>query len=129
MKKFVTVRFTAGTDEARRFIVQQHDGRFWDGRKWTGRLDAARLYYQLTDAQAVCRSIQRRRWKGKKIRHFHCQLTVTVAGDDPVSADAVREYLRRALHLNIDVAAHGDGPGDTFVAVTAKLETLGADTE
>lgn len=123
MKGFVTVRYT-GQDATRRFLVQKRDGQFWTGRRWADRLDAARLYHCLRDAQLACLSIQRRRWRGKRVRKYRCELTVTVAGNEPVTADAVREYLLRALNLNIDVVAHGDGPGQSVVVVAALLGML-----
>lgn len=125
MNGFLTIRYTGRDHPAtRRFLVQRHDGQFWDGRTWTGRLEAARLYRSLHDAQVESLKIQRRRLKGKKVRNFHCDLAVTVAGNAPVDLDALRDYLLKALHLNVDVAAYGDGPGKSFVVATAKLGTL-----
>lgn len=125
MNGFLAIRYT-GHDlpVTRRFLIERQDGQFWAGRRWTGRLDEARLYRCLRDAQVVSLKLQRRRLRGRAVRHFHCDLTFAVVGDAPVDLNALREYLIAALHLNIDVAAHGDGPGQSVVIARANLGTL-----
>jgi hypothetical protein len=123
MQGAVTVRFI-GADDRRRFLVQRQDGKLWTGRRWTREVPEARLYVRLRDAQAVCNGMLRRRHRGKEVRRFRCQMTISVIGDGPCGLDDLRDYLREALQLNLDVAAHGDGPGGNWVTITACLSGL-----
>lgn len=123
MNANVTIRYVGQEDYCRRFLLERQDGLFHTGRGWTPDLAKARMYDSLAAAQKVYRGIMTRKNRRQGKREFTLRLDLTVFGDGFLQAD-LRNYLFRAMQINFDNAAAGDGPGGSFVLARAVLGTL-----
>lgn len=124
MNAAVTIRYVGNEDFARRFLLHRRDGQFYTGRGWSCRLDDARLYDSLAAAQRVYRKMMDRRHQAGPKRLFSIRLDLTVRGADAYGLDDLRDYLARAMLINFDNAAAGDGPNGSFVMARAFFGTL-----
>jgi hypothetical protein len=125
-KNAVTVRYM-GADHARTFVLQRGDYAFWTGSGWDEILDNAKVFYTHQAAQKACAAIQYRQHRGKPVRTFTVEMTVTLAADDvqAVSHEALARFVAEAVRIDIENAVYGDGPVDgSFVQARLKLKTL-----
>jgi hypothetical protein len=123
MNASITIRYVGHEDLCRRFLLERRDGRFHTGRGWTADLAKARMYDTLAAAQKVYRTLMTRENRRRAKREFTLRLDLTVFGDGFSQADLC-EYLKRAMQINFDNSAAGDGPGGSFVVARAVLGTL-----
>jgi hypothetical protein len=125
-KYAVTVRYI-GADHARRFILQRADYKFWTGAGWSAALDNAKVFYDHGAAAQACAAIQYRQYKGKPLRTFKVELTVTLVADavEDISRDALARYIAEAVRIDVENTVHGDGPVEgSFVQARLLLKTL-----
>jgi hypothetical protein len=113
------IRFL-GQDERRLFVIQRADQRYWSDGEWVSALDAAQVFKSYVKARQTCRAIQRKRYAGKPLRAFKCELTITLVGDsiEGVSLEMLRRFMTEAVRIEVDTWAYGDGPieGSYFLA-------------
>jgi hypothetical protein len=120
------VRYT-GTDENRRFVIQRGDFSYWTGEKWSKILDNAKVFNDHKSAQTTCSALQYQRYKGKPIRTFKVEVSLTLAADDVanITPQQLAEYLSKAMRLDVENSVFGDGPVDgSFVQARMKLTSL-----
>jgi len=120
------VRYT-GADWMRTYLIQRGDCKFWDGVRWTRIRDEAKVYHDHKSAQVAATALQSAQYKGKPIRTYKCELTITLAADavEQISLEELARYLSRSLRLDMENSTCGDGPvTGSFVLARLKLSTL-----
>jgi len=125
-KSTLTIRYT-GNDEQRLFLVQRGDFKFWMGDGFSHIHDKAKVFHDHDSAATAVAAIQYQQFKGKPVRAFKLELDIVLAADgvEEISKEALVEYIRNSLRLNMDNSVHGDGPVEgSFVQARLRLATL-----
>jgi hypothetical protein len=116
-----------GADHNRLFVIQKGSGEFWSEAGWTTILDAAMVFRDHHAAQRECGVIQYDRHKGKPVRHFRCEVDFEVVGDEvaELSLEELKDYILRAVRIDVDTGAHGEGPAsDLYLLARMKVNGL-----
>ena len=122
----VTIRYM-GSDDRRIFVLQRGDLKFWTGEVWDKTLDKAMIFHDHKTAQATCSALQYQRYKGKPMRTFTVEMSVTLVADDVegVSQEELARFIAEAVRIDIENVVFGDGPVDgSFVQLRMILVTL-----
>ena len=124
MKSRMTLRY-CGTPDARRYLIQRADGRYWSGLHWSADITDAALWADLHQANHEYNCLCLIPYQNKPVKEFECRLVFRVHGDRPLTLDELKAWLQRSLRITVDVEAQGDGPVDgVFVLPVTMLETL-----
>ncbi|QJW97244.1 hypothetical protein [Frigoriglobus tundricola] len=116
-----------GADHARRFVLQRGDDKYWTGDGWSKILDTAKIFTAYRQAQKEYATLQYQKHRGKAVRTFKVEATVTLVADEveTISPAALVVYLAEALRLDIDNSIFGDGPvPGSLVKARLWLKTL-----
>lgn len=122
----LAVRYV-GADHARRYLIQRGDGQFWTGDGFSPTQADAELFADKQLVQHTLRGMMIDRYLGRPQRTFRCEVAFTVVGDNVEQMDeqVLKDYLFRAINVNLDTAAHGNGPiPDSYVLPQIKLAGL-----
>lgn len=116
-----------GADQARRFVIQRGDFAFWTGDDFDVNIDAAKVYYDHKTAQKACAALQYQQYKGKPVRTFTLEVTVTLAADEvqAIPLSALVAWLGAAVRIDIENTVFGDGPvKDSFVRARMYMKSI-----
>ncbi|MBY0458207.1 MAG: hypothetical protein K2V38_12775 [Gemmataceae bacterium] len=78
-------------------------------------------------AATAVAALQYQQYSGKPVRAFKLELSIVLAADDvgAISMEALAEYIKNAIKLNVDNFLHGNGPVEgSFVQARLRLATL-----
>ena len=101
-----------GPCNAHRFFIHDTDWNYWTGETWTKDYKQAALYADADEIAAKMHELMLA--LPGTLQRFVVPVVVEVKSQEPVSAEALREWMNRAIEVSID-AAHGTGPGESMV--------------
>ena len=125
-KSTLTIRYI-GTDDARMFVVQRGDFKFWDGNGFSRILDNAKVFHDHGEAATTVTALQYQQYKGLPVRAFKMELSIVLAADNvgSISQEALSKWIAAALRLDVENSCFGDGPVEgSFVQARMKMATL-----
>lgn len=103
---------TCGPCGAHRYYIHDRDHNYWNGSGWTTNPREAHLWADASEAASKMHDIMLTLPGG--LQRFVVPVVIEVKSGEPVSAEALREWLDRAVSVFVD-ASQGTGPGESMV--------------
>ena len=116
-----------GPDFARMFTIQRGDFMYWDGDGWTKILDCAKVFHDHKSAGTTVAALQYQQYKGKPIRSFKLELSITLAADNvsEITQAQLEKFIIAAVQIEVENSVFGDGPVEgSFVQARLLMATL-----
>lgn len=101
-----------GPCNAHRYYIYDREHNYWNGSGWTTKHKEAHLWADPSEAAATMHEIMLTLPGG--LQRFLVPVVIEVKSLEPVSAEALREWLDKAVQVFVD-ASHGTGPGESMV--------------
>lgn len=116
---------TVGTEQFPRFLIVEKNGEVYTGKGWSTTEEDACKYAILSEAADECHRLLRADyWDTAHVSHFTFPVQLEVRSEHRISPEALQEWVRRAVDLQISYTQHGNGPDASLVLLTLDVKNL-----